>query len=110
MLTRAPSTRFPSVTSSSKLDDLSVILFKLRGSSCTSCKQQKSVTLACVQKPQAICRLKDDCVSACAKAVARDAKEMRNTQDTQTGFVSCKSARFYLFLVEKMRRFSTDEK
>ena len=36
-----------------------------------------------------------------AKEVARDAKEMRNTQDTQTGFVS---------LVEKMRRFSTDEK
>ena len=26
--------------------------------------------------------------------VARDAKEMRNTQDTRTGFVSCKSGRF----------------
>ena len=48
--------------------------------------------------------------SAHAKVVARDAKEMRNTQDTRSGFVSCKSGRFYLFLVEKMRRFSTDEK
>ena len=48
--------------------------------------------------------------SAHAKVVARDAKEMRNTQDTRTGFVSCKSGRFELFLAEKMRRFSTDEK
>ena len=48
--------------------------------------------------------------SAHAKVVARGAKEMRNTQDTRSGFVSCKSGRFYLFLVEKMRRFSTDEK
>ena len=38
------------------------------------------------------------------------AKEMRNTQDTRTGFVSCKSGRFELFLVEKMRHFSTHEK
>ena len=30
--------------------------------------------------------------------------------NTWTGFVSCKSGRFQLFLVEKMRRFSTDEK
>ena len=37
------------------------------------------------------------------------AREMRNTQDTRTSFVSCKSGRFQLFLVEKMRRFSTDE-
>ena len=29
-----------------------------------------------------------------AKVVARDANEMRNTQDTRTGFVSCKSVRF----------------
>ena len=42
--------------------------------------------------------------------VARDAKEMRNTQDTRTGFVSCKSGRLELFLVEKMLRFSSDEK
>ena len=48
--------------------------------------------------------------SAHAEVVARDAKEMRNTQDTRSGFISCKSGRFYLFLVEKMRRFSTDEK
>ena len=48
--------------------------------------------------------------SAHAKVVARDTKEMRNTQDTGTCFVSCKFGRFYLFLVEKMRRFSTDEK
>ena len=48
--------------------------------------------------------------SAHAKVVARDAKEMRNTQDTRSGFVSCKSGRFYLYLAEKMRRFSTDEK
>ena len=48
--------------------------------------------------------------SAHAKVVARDAKEMGNMQDTRTGFVSCKSGRFFLFLVEKMRRFSTDEK
>ena len=45
-----------------------------------------------------------------AKVVARDAKEMGNKQDARTGFVSCKSGRFELFLVEKMRRFSTDEK
>ena len=44
-----------------------------------------------------------------AKVVAREAKEMGNTQDTRSGFVSCKSGRFYLFLVEKMRRFSTGE-
>ena len=51
--------------------------------------------------------------SAHAKVVARDAKEMRNTQDARTDFVLCKSGalgRFDLFLVEKMRRFSTDEK
>ena len=48
--------------------------------------------------------------SAHAKVVVRDAKEMRNTQDTRTGFVSCKSGRFELFLLEKMPRFSTDEK
>jgi len=48
--------------------------------------------------------------SAHAKVVARDAKEMRNTQDTRAGFVSAKSERFQLFFVEKMRRFSTDEK
>ena len=29
-------------------------------------------------------------VSAYAKEVARDVKEMHNTQDTRTGFVSCK--------------------
>ena len=46
-------------------------------------------------------------VTAHAKVVARDAKEMRTTR---TGFVSCKSGRLELFLVEKMRRFSTDEK
>ena len=45
-----------------------------------------------------------------AKVVARDAKKMTNTQDARTGFVSCKSGMFELFLVEKMRRFSTDEK
>ena len=48
--------------------------------------------------------------SAHAKVVVRDAKEMRNTQDTRTGFVSCKSGRFLLFLVEKMRGFATDGK
>ena len=32
--------------------------------------------------------------SAHAKVVARDAKEMRNTQDTRTDFVSSKSGRF----------------
>ena len=48
--------------------------------------------------------------SAHAKVVARDAKEMTNTQDARTGFVSCKSGMFELFLVEKMRRLSTDEK
>ena len=48
--------------------------------------------------------------SAHAKVVARDAKEMCNMQDTWSGFVSCKSGRFYLFLVEKMRHFLTDEK
>ena len=42
------------------------------------------------------------------KVVARDAKEMCNTQDTRPGCVSCKSWRFYLFLVKKMIRFSTD--
>ena len=42
------------------------------------------------------------------KVVARDAKEMRNTQDTRPGCVSCKSWRFYLFFVKKMIRFSTD--
>ena len=31
-------------------------------------------------------------------------------QDTRTGFVSCKSGRLELFFVEKMHRFSTDEK
>ena len=45
-----------------------------------------------------------------AKVVARDVKEMRNTQHTRTDFVSCKSGRFELFLEEKMRRFSRDEK
>ena len=40
-----------------------------------------------------------------AKVVARDATEMGNTQDTRTDFVSCKSGRFGLFLVEKIRRF-----
>ena len=44
-------------------------------------------------------------ISAHAKVVARDAKEMPNTQDTRSGFVSSNSGRFYLFLVEKMRRF-----
>ena len=44
-------------------------------------------------------------ISAHSEVVERDAKEMRNTQDTRTGFVSCKSGRLYLFLVEKMRRF-----
>ena len=48
--------------------------------------------------------------SAHAKVVAREAKEMRNTQDTRTAFVSRKSGRFQLCLVEKMRRFLTDEK
>ena len=48
--------------------------------------------------------------SAHAKVIARDVEEMRNTQDTRTGFVSCKSGRFLLFLVEKMRGFVTDEK
>ena len=48
--------------------------------------------------------------SANAKVVARDAKEMRNTQDRRTGFVSCKFGRFKLFFVEEMRRYSTDEK
>ena len=48
--------------------------------------------------------------SAHAKVVARDAKKMTNTQDARIGFVSCKSGMFELFLVEKMRRFSTDEK
>ena len=47
--------------------------------------------------------------SAHAKVGAGDAKEIRNTQDTRTGFVSCKSGRFELFLLEKMRRFSTGE-
>ena len=47
--------------------------------------------------------------SAHAKVDARDAKEMCNTQDMRSGFVSCKSGRFYLFLAEKMHRFSTDE-
>ena len=44
-LTRDPSTWFPSVMSSSKLDELSVILSWSTtpiGSSCTSCKQQKA--------------------------------------------------------------------
>ena len=45
-----------------------------------------------------------------AKVVARDAKEMRNTQDTRPRFVSCKSGRFWLFLVENVRRFSTEWK
>ena len=36
---------------------------------------------------------------------SRDAKEMRNTQDTRTGFVSCKSVMFQLFLVEKKASF-----
>ena len=49
-------------------------------------------------------------VTAHAKVVARGAKEMRNTQDTRTGFVSSNCGRFLLFLVEKMRRFPTDEK
>ena len=48
--------------------------------------------------------------SAHANVVAHDTKEMRNTQDTRTGFVSCKSGRLELFLVEKLRRLSTDEK
>jgi len=38
------------------------------------------------------------------------ARRERNAQDARTGFVSCKSGRFELFLVEKMRRFSTEEK
>ena len=48
-LIRAPSTWFPSVMSSSTLDKLSVILSwstARMGSSCTSCKQQKSETLS----------------------------------------------------------------
>ena len=46
-------------------------------------------------------------LSAHAKVVARDAKEMHNMQDTRTGFVSCiNSRKFYLFLVEKRRCFS----
>ena len=49
--------------------------------------------------------------SAHAKVVARDAKEMRNTQDTRTGFVSTiKVWEVLVISCEKMRRFSTDEK
>ena len=50
-------------------------------------------------------------IFAHAKVVARDAKEMRNTQDTRTGFVS--SFKVWEVLViscEKDASFSTDEK
>ena len=43
--------------------------------------------------------------SAHAKVVSRDEKEMRNTQDMRTGFVSFKSGRFYLFFCGKNASF-----
>ena len=45
-----------------------------------------------------------------AKVVSRDAKEMTKPAGHADCFVSCKSGKFELFLVEKIHRFLTDEK